>query len=111
MSFSGVTFVLFCFVYILLLSLKPSSFVQSFFVLRYACAPTATRNYLTTVSVFLFSLEVSLFPIFFCTNTVFSLYEEYVVRFFLPDVFVYLVTTGWIFDISLRIYGHHILQE
>ena len=29
-----------------------------------------------------------------------SLYEEYVVRFFLPDDVFYLVTTGWIFDIS-----------
>ena len=39
------TFVLFCFVFVyFLLSLKPRSFVQSlFFVLRYACAPEATR--------------------------------------------------------------------
>ena len=38
---------LFCFVSFsfFLLSLKPRPFVQSFFVLRYACAPTATRSY------------------------------------------------------------------
>ena len=41
--FSGVTFILFRFVFVFLLSLKPRPFVQSFFVLRYACVPTATR--------------------------------------------------------------------
>ena len=66
-------------------------------VLRYAGAPIATR-----VSFFLFPflyLETSLFPSIFCTIDVFSLYGEYAVRSFLPDVFFYLVTTGWIFDI------------
>ena len=33
--------------------------------------------------------------------TGFSLYGEYVVRFFLPDGVFYLVATGWIFYISL----------
>ena len=61
MSFSGVTFALFCFGVVFLLSLKPRLFVQSFFVLRYACAPTATR-----VSSY-FSLEMSLFPSIFVT--------------------------------------------
>ena len=31
------------------------------------------------------SLEVSLFPITFCSNAVFSLHGEYAVRVFLPD--------------------------
>ena len=44
LSFFGVTFVLFCFVFVFFRSLKPRPFVQSFFVLRYACAPTATRS-------------------------------------------------------------------
>ena len=34
---------------------------------------------------FFLSLEMSLFPSIFCTINVFSLYEEYVLRFFLPD--------------------------
>ena len=46
--------------------------------------------------------KMSLFPIIFCTIAVFSLYGEYVVRFPLPGGVFYLVTTGWIFDISLR---------
>ena len=44
---------------------------------------------------------MSLFPSIFCTIPAFTLYGEYVVRSFLPNVFIYLVTTGWIFDISL----------
>ena len=62
-----------------MLSLKPPSFVQSFFDMQ---APR-------WLYVFLFPfvyLEMSLFPfLFFCTIAVFSLYGEYVVRFFLPD--------------------------
>ena len=45
-SFSGITFVLFCFVS--LLSLNEAAAFRSI-VLRYAYAPTATRSYLTTV--------------------------------------------------------------
>ena len=68
--------------------------------LRYADAPIATR-----VCLF-FSFcsfgDVAFSEYFFCTIAIFSLYGEYVVRSFLPDgVFFYLVTTGWIFDISL----------
>ena len=50
-SFSSgvVTFVSFCSVF--LFSPKPRPFVQSFFVLRYACASTVTRSYLTNVCV------------------------------------------------------------
>ena len=116
-SFSGVTFVQFCFGFLVILSLKPRSFVLLFFVLRYACTPTATCSYLTTSYVyfvttvcvlfrfcfFLFfvSLEMSLFPSIFVPLP-FSLYIEstpYVS--FLPDGVFYLVTTGWIFGISL----------
>ena len=85
LSFSGVTFVFVCFIFVFLLLLKPRPFVQSFFVLRYACAPTATRSYLTTVCVlfcfvssfFVFVMEMSLFLGIFCTITAFSLYGEY----------------------------------
>ena len=64
-------------------------FVQSVFVLRYTCAPTATRSYLTTVCVlFLFLFLPFLFlwrcSSTFCAISVFSLYGEYVVRFLLP---------------------------
>ena len=44
---------------------------------------------------------MSLFPSIFCTIAVFSSYGKYVIRSFLPDGAFYLVTTGWIFDISL----------
>ena len=49
------------------------------------------------------SLEMSLFPSIFCTVAAFSLNQAYVVRCFLPSsVFLpCLVTTGWIFEISL----------
>ena len=68
----------FCFVsFFFLLSLKPRPFVQSFFVLRHACVLFRF--------CFFVSLEMSLFPSIFCTITVFSLYGEYGVRFFLPD--------------------------
>ena len=76
-----------------MLSLKPRPFVQSFFVLRYACAPTATRSYLTTVCLLFFvlvSLETSLFPSIFCTSTVFSPYGEYAVCSPFPDNGVFL---------------------
>ena len=81
-SFSGVTFVLFCFVFVSMFSLKPRrgpSFNRpsicrrldsqrvSFFFLPFVC------------------LEMSFFPSIFCTITVLSLYGEYVVRSFLPD--------------------------
>ena len=91
-----VCFVLFHFVF--MLSLKPRPFVQSVFVVRNACAPTATRSYLTTVCCVLFvyvpffSYFFLLFRFFgdvafsgyFCTTIVLSC-TEYVVRFPLPD--------------------------
>ena len=79
MSFSGVTLVLFCFVF------RLHAFVQGAalrsIVLRYAGAPIATR-----VSFFPFAyLEMSLFPSIFCTNAALSLNGEYVVRSFFPN--------------------------
>ena len=78
-SFSGVTFVLLCFVFVFMLSLNPRPFVQSFLVRRRPDSHTC---------FFLFSF--SLFgdvasSYFFCAIAVFSLYGEYVVRFPIPD--------------------------
>ena len=77
-----------------MLSLKPRPFVQSSFDMQ---APRQPHMFL-----FLF-LEMSLFPSIFLTISAFSLYGEstpYVLSFRM--VFFYLVTTGWIFYISLR---------
>ena len=55
---------------------------------------------------------MSLFPSIFCTIAVFSLYGEYVVRFLsFRMVFFYLMTTGWIFDISLCENSNQINKE
>ena len=74
---------LFCFVFVFLLSLKPRFLVQSFFVLRYECAPTATRSYLTrSESFFVFFVFFVCFfsgDVAFCeyfTISVLSLYKE-----------------------------------
>ena len=94
-STSGVTFVSFCFISVFLLSLKkPRRFVQSFFVLRYACAPTPptaiTRKHIVSLYIYI------------CTITVFSLNGEYVVRPPLLDgVFLPCDRGLWVFDISL----------
>ena len=82
-SFSGVTFVLFRF---RLFAFTEATILRSI-VLRYACALTATRSYLTTVYVlfrFYFFQDVA-FSEYFCAITVISLYGEYAVRFSLPD--------------------------
>ena len=111
LSFSGITFVLFCFLFVFLLSLKSPPFVQSFFVRRCVCAPIATRSYLTTVcALFCFSFfgfssclfgDVA-FSEYFCTIAVSSWYGEYFVRFFLPDCVVFdLAPTGCFFYISV----------
>ena len=81
-SFSGVTFVLFCFVFVFMLSLMPRPFVQV--VLRYAGAPIATRVTFILFFPFVY-LEMSLFPSTLCAIVVFSLNIKYVVRSFLPD--------------------------
>ena len=85
--FSGVTFVLFCFVFVFMLSLKPWPFVQSLFVLRSSICMVPeghTRFFLFLFFSFFFFRGVS-FSEYFCTVTVFSVYGEYVVRFPLPD--------------------------
>ena len=127
LSLSGVAFVLFCSVFVFLLSLKPRPFTsfhcflkknqstpidllsiprlwgekcQNVF-LRYACAPTATRSYLTTVccaffrffsffSLFFCSVEMSLFPSTLVPLPFFPVYGEYVVRFSLADGVLFL---------------------
>ena len=78
LSLYGVTFV--CSV-----SLRQSPF--SFLFLPFFLFPWRCRFFLSE---------------YFCTITVFSLYVEYVVQVFsFRIVFFYLVTMGWIFDISL----------
>ena len=70
--FSGVTFVLFPFC---LSDFVEAAALPSIF-LRYPCAPTATRGYLTNSSVcVLFCFDFS-FSEYFCTLAVFFLYEE-----------------------------------
>ena len=80
-SFSGVTFVLFCFVFVFYAFVEAAALRS--IVLRYAGASIATPR----VSFFFpfVYLEMSLFPSIFCTIAIFSLYGEYVVRSFLPD--------------------------
>ena len=83
--FSGLTFVLFCFVFVFMLSLKPRPFVQSSFDMQASPDDSHTCFFSLFFSFFVY-LEMSLFPsIFFCTISAFSLYGEYVVRSFLPD--------------------------
>ena len=81
--------------------LKPRPFVRSFFVLRCACVPTATRVF-SFFPFFLFFSDMSLFSSIF-VRLPFSLSMERARRTFSPSgqCFFYLVTTGWIFDISL----------
>ena len=84
-SFSGVTFVLFCFVFVFMLSLKPRPFVQSFFDMHALRQPHAvTEKFSASFFVFI-SLKISLLPCIFVPLPFFSLYGEYVVRFSLPD--------------------------
>ena len=84
-SFSGITFVLFCFALLCfvfrLYALVEVAALRSI-VLRYAGAPIATRVSFFFPFVY---LETSLFPNMFCTISAFSLCGEYVVRSFLPN--------------------------
>ena len=65
LSFPGVTLSCFDSFSSFLLSLKPWLFVQTFFVLCYACAPTDTRSYLTTSAcVLLFLWRCRFFRVF-----------------------------------------------
>ena len=80
-------------------------------VLRYACAPTAKRSYLTTVCVlFCCFFGDDAFFEYFCTITVVALYGEYVVRSFLPDGVLlprdhgldFLHQLLWVFNQSIK---------
>ena len=94
---------LFCFASFSLYAFVEAAALCSIF-LRHAGVPIATRVFF---SFFFFSfpfvyLEVSLFPSIFFVPFPLSLCMEstsYVLSFRM--VFSYLVTTGWIFDISL----------
>ena len=98
--------VLFCFGLTFLLSLKPQPFVQSFFDMR---TPRDSHTQLpnncpcpvcSVLAYFAVSLEMSLFPsisyraVFLCTKITLWVFPFW-------KVFSYLVTTGWIFYISL----------
>ena len=88
-SFSGVTVVLFCFVFVFLLSLKPRLFVQSLLDIHAPRQPHAVPQQLSApffcfFVLFCFFGNVA-FSEYFCTIAVFSLYGEYVVRSFFPN--------------------------
>ena len=90
MFFSGVTFVVvFFFVSVVLISLKPRPFVQSIFDIHAPPAATGSSN-LTTSFVcfyffgFVFNGDVAFSQCFVPFIAVPSLYEKYVVRFFFP---------------------------
>ena len=108
LSFSGVTFILFCFCFRLFSFTEAAALCS--IVFRYACAPTATCSYLTIVYVlFLFSflpflfvyLDMSLLPSVFVPLPFSLCMESTTYVFPLRMLFFYLVATGWIFYISL----------
>ena len=106
-SFSGVTFILFCFVVVFFLSMKSRPLVQSFFVLRYAYAPTAICvSSFFPLFHFCFFGDVAFFD-FVCTIIILSLYGEYVVRFPLPDV----VFLPWDHGLFLYYINQHIMCD
>ena len=86
--------------YVGMLLPKPRPFVQSFFVLRYACVPTAARVSSFFFSFFFFFEDVAFpsvfvpLPFSFCKESTSSVSLFRV-------VFFYLVTMGWSFDIRL----------
>ena len=94
-SFSGVTFVLCCHVFVLMLSLKPRPFLQSFFDMQ---APRLPRvSFLFPLFIWrcrFFQVFFVPFPLSLCMES-----TSYVLSFRM--VLFYVVTTGWIFDISL----------
>ena len=95
-SLSGVTFV-----FVLLCLLRFSSLC-----FRSSRGPSFNRPSIcrcpdSHTCFFLFFFRCRFFRVLFCTISAFSLYEEYVVRPFLPNDVFYLVTTSWIFYISL----------
>ena len=92
--FSGATFVLFCFVFCRYAFVEAAAFRS--IVLRYAGVPIATR-------VFLFVCFCRFFRVFVFVLFLLSLFVWRVRRTSFPSgwYFFYLMTTGWIFDISL----------
>ena len=82
--FSLVFYVCFliCFAsfFVSMLSLKPRPFVQSSFDMR-----SDRHTCFFLFFPFLFIWRCRFLRVFFCTISAFSLYGEYVVRFFLPD--------------------------
>ena len=90
---------LWCYVCLVLLRFRLYAFIEAAalrsIVLRYAGAPIATRVSFFFSFFFLVG-DVTLFEYFCAIIMVFSLYGEYVVRFFLRMVFFYpVVSTGW----------------
>ena len=103
-SFSGVTFVLCCFCFasffVFLLSLKPRPFVQSSFDMQ--ARPDSHTCFFLFFSFFLlFIWRCRFFRVFFVPFLLSLCVEStsYVIPFRM--VCFYLVTTTWIFDISL----------
>ena len=97
--FSGVTFILFCFVFRLYALVEAAA--RRSIVLRYAGVPIATRVSFFVLFFFCcwFIWRCRFFRVFF--RFLFVVWR--VRRTFFPSgwCFFYLVTTGWIFDISL----------
>ena len=85
LPFSGVSFDLFCFVFVLMLSLKPRPFVQSSFDMQAPRQPHVFSFFFPFVC-----LEMAFFPSIFCTIAVFSLFREYLVCSFLSNNDVFL---------------------
>ena len=95
-----VTRVSFCFVFVFFAFTEAAVLRSIVFVLIYACAPIATRNYLTTICIFflfcfflfffLFSLEVSLFPSIFIP---------------LPFLFVCMYVSMYVWSSHIAEYG------
>ena len=105
MAFFSLVFSLVCFAsfFVSILSLKPRPFVQS-------SVPIATRLsfFLSFCLFFVYLEKTSLFPstfFFYHFRFLFVWTIEYctsyVISFRMMMVFFYLVTTGWIFDVSL----------
>ena len=73
-SFSGVTFVLFCFVFVFMLSLKPS-----------VCRLPDSHTFLFLFFSFCLFGDVAFSEFFFCAIAAFSLNGEHVVRSIPPN--------------------------
>ena len=77
-----------CYVWFVLLRFRLYAFIEAAalrsIVLRYAGAPIDTHVFLRFFFRFVY-LEKSLFPSIFGLIAVFSLYGEYVVRFYFPN--------------------------